>query len=86
MIDPTLSLDYFGTGITEETTDAAGSEFKDSDVITVSSPEELEALTSGDTPVVVQFSASWCGKCRQIQPVVDQLSVDNPTVKFVKVD
>jgi len=35
---------------------------------------EQEVLNSGDTPVLVDFWAEWCGPCRMIGPLVDELS------------
>jgi thioredoxin 1 len=45
-----------------------------------------EVLQS-DVPVVVDFTAVWCGPCKMLEPVVTQLSQDwNGKVKFVKLD
>lgn len=33
---------------------------------------------AGDKPVVVDFMAGWCGKCRMIAPFVDELAEKHP--------
>ena len=47
---------------------------------------ETEVLQS-ETPVLVDFTATWCGPCKQIAPLIDQLADEYVgKVKVVKLD
>ena len=44
-----------------------------------------EVLQS-EKPVLLDFFASWCGPCRMVSPLLDEIAKERPDIKVVKVD
>lgn len=37
-------------------------------------PESAQSLLEQELPVVLDFSATWCGPCRKVSPIMDELA------------
>ena len=46
---------------------------------------ENEVLKS-DKKVLVDFNAIWCGPCRMLKPVIDEIADTNDSIKVVSID
>ncbi len=46
---------------------------------------EKEVLSSG-VPVLADFNADWCGPCRMLKPIVEEISEEYPNIKVVSIN
>lgn len=51
----------------------------------IKSEEEFDNLIK-EGKVVVDFFANWCGPCRMLSPIIEEVSNENEKITFLKVD
>jgi thioredoxin 1 len=57
------------------------------EIIHVGASDFASQVISADLPVLVDFTAVWCGPCKMLEPIIEQLAHEwNGKVKIVKLD
>ena len=52
----------------------------------ITEAEFEEVVVKSETPVFVDFYATWCGPCKMMSPILEQVSEETPGVKFAAID
>lgn len=52
----------------------------------IKSYDELKELVEKNSNVVVDFFATWCGPCKMLSPLLEELAEAHQEIIFVKVD
>ena len=53
----------------------------------INSKQEFnEIINNSQMPVFVKFTASWCGPCKMMIPIIEKLASELNSVKFLEID
>ena len=55
-------------------------------VVTITTENFAQEVLHSDKPVLLDFWASWCGPCRMLSPIVDEVAEERTDVKVGKVN
>ena len=48
--------------------------------------DNFESVKNGDKPLLLDFYADWCGPCRALSPIIDQIAEERTDITVGKVN
>lgn len=55
-------------------------------VIKVNNQNFEEEVIKSEKTVLIDFYADWCGPCKMLSPIIDEIAEENTDIKVVKVN
>ena len=56
------------------------------EIVNVSKDKFEKEVLGSDLPVLIDFNANWCGPCRMLRPILDEISTENNNIKIVSIN
>lgn len=54
--------------------------------VTIVNKNNFEQIKNSEKPVLLDFYADWCGPCRMVSPIVDEIAEERGDIKVCKIN
>jgi thioredoxin 1 len=56
------------------------------EIIHLENVNQFKELIVSEEKILVDFYATWCGPCKMLSPIIDEVAEENKEYKFYKID
>jgi len=56
------------------------------EVLKITNKNFEEEILNGEITAIVDFYAEWCGPCKMMSPIIDEIATENPNIKVAKIN